>query len=131
MTLNDLIDALAAEIETVQPDLERDLQQLASLEAEDPAFMDALDQYASQAQRMGEAAELAGGSGDSDGHGSPSDLDRYPSLGRTHVATNAGSASACTSSRAISPPSFASTPARVGSCTISMPLPKTLPPSFA
>ncbi|HRO57938.1 MAG TPA: Hpt domain-containing protein, partial [Burkholderiaceae bacterium] len=60
MTLNDLIDALAAEIETVQPDLERDLQQLACLEAEDPAFMDALDQYASQAQRMGEAAELAG-----------------------------------------------------------------------
>ena len=60
MTLNDLIDALAAEIETVQPDLERDLKQLACLEAEDPAFMDALDQYASQAQRMGEAAELAG-----------------------------------------------------------------------
>jgi len=60
MKLNDLIEALAAEIEMVQADLDRALEQLEALDAEDPAFFDALDQYASQAQRMGEAAEMAG-----------------------------------------------------------------------
>ena len=60
MKLIDLIEALAAEIEMVQADLDRAIEPLAALDVEDPAFMDALDQYGSQAQRMGEAAEMAG-----------------------------------------------------------------------
>jgi chemotaxis protein histidine kinase CheA/ActR/RegA family two-component response regulator len=60
LKLNDLIDALAAEIELAQPDLDLGLEQLAILDVEDPAFLDALDQYTTQAQRMGEAAEMAG-----------------------------------------------------------------------
>lgn len=60
MKLYDLIEALAAEIELVQPQLDRALEDLARLESEDPAFMDALDQYSGQAQRMGEAADMAG-----------------------------------------------------------------------
>lgn len=43
-----------------QPRLARSLGELIALDAEDPAFMDALEQYGGQAQRMGEAAELAG-----------------------------------------------------------------------
>jgi chemotaxis protein histidine kinase CheA/ActR/RegA family two-component response regulator len=58
--LNDLIEALAAEVEMAQPRLTRSLEELIALDAEDPAFMDALEQYGGQAQRMGEAAELAG-----------------------------------------------------------------------
>jgi len=58
--LNDLIDALAAEIELAQPQLDRDLDELASLDAGDQAFLVALDEYSSLAQRMGEAAEMAG-----------------------------------------------------------------------
>jgi chemotaxis protein histidine kinase CheA/ActR/RegA family two-component response regulator len=61
--LNDLIEALAAEIVGVQPDLERLLDQLSSAQADDPAFMDVLDQYTSQTQRMGEASEMAGFAG--------------------------------------------------------------------
>ena len=60
MKLKDLIDALAAEIERAQAQLEQNLDELATLDIEDPAFMDALDQYCGQAQRMGEAAEMAG-----------------------------------------------------------------------
>ena len=60
MKLNDLIEALAGEIERVQPDLDRGIEQLAVLDADDPAVMDALDTYTGQAQRMGEAAEMAG-----------------------------------------------------------------------
>jgi chemotaxis protein histidine kinase CheA/ActR/RegA family two-component response regulator len=60
MKLKDLIEALATEIERARVQLEGDLQQLATLDADDPAFMDALDQYSGQAERMGEAAELAG-----------------------------------------------------------------------
>ena len=60
MTLDDLIEALAAEIELAQPRLERSLGELAALDAGDAAFMDALDGYSGQAQRMGEAAEMAG-----------------------------------------------------------------------
>jgi chemotaxis protein histidine kinase CheA/ActR/RegA family two-component response regulator len=60
MKLKDLIEALAAEIERARVQLEGDLQQLATRDADDPAFMDALDQYSGQAERMGEAAELAG-----------------------------------------------------------------------
>jgi chemotaxis protein histidine kinase CheA/ActR/RegA family two-component response regulator len=58
--LNDLIEALAEEIERTQPELDMYLDQLAVLEMDDDGFMDALDQYSSQAQRMGEAAEMAG-----------------------------------------------------------------------
>lgn len=60
MKLNDLIDALAAEIERAKPQLDRDLDELASLDAADNAFLVALDDYSSLAQRMGEAAEMAG-----------------------------------------------------------------------
>lgn len=60
MKLNDLIEALAGEIELVEPQLDESLDRLSALEFEDTAFMDALDQYSGQAQRMGEAAEMAG-----------------------------------------------------------------------
>ncbi|MDO5691444.1 MAG: response regulator [Pseudomonadota bacterium] len=60
MKLHDLIEALAGEIELVQPDLNRALDELAQREIDEPEFMDALDQYSGQAQRMGEAAEMAG-----------------------------------------------------------------------
>ncbi len=60
MKLNDLIDALAAEIELARPQLDRDLDELASLDAAADAFLVALDDYSSLAQRMGEAAEMAG-----------------------------------------------------------------------
>ncbi|MCM2252772.1 MAG: response regulator [Ramlibacter sp.] len=60
MKLKELLEALAAEVEAAQPRLDAGLQELAGLDAEDPAFMDALEQYGGQAQRMGEAAELAG-----------------------------------------------------------------------
>ncbi|QTD45417.1 hybrid sensor histidine kinase/response regulator [Ottowia testudinis] len=60
MKLHDLIEALASEIEFAQPQLGMALDELAQRSAEDPAFMDALDQYSGQAQRMGEAAEMAG-----------------------------------------------------------------------
>lgn len=60
MKLKDLIDALAAEVERAQAQLDQNLDELATLDLEDPAFMEALDQYCGQAQRMGEAAEMAG-----------------------------------------------------------------------
>lgn len=60
MKLNDLIDALAAEIDRARPQLDRDLDDLAALDADDQAFAVALDEYSSLAQRMGEAAEMAG-----------------------------------------------------------------------
>jgi len=58
--LNDLIDALAGEIEALQDDLGQCLQKLVQLQADEPEFMDSLDQYSGLAQRMGEAAEMAG-----------------------------------------------------------------------
>lgn len=60
MKLNELIEALAGEVEAAQSRLGRCLDELAVLDAEAPAFMDALEQYSGQAQRMGEAAEMAG-----------------------------------------------------------------------
>jgi chemotaxis protein histidine kinase CheA/ActR/RegA family two-component response regulator len=60
MKLKDLIEAFAREIELAQTRLEQNLDDLATLDIENPAFMDELDQYSGQAQRMGEAAELAG-----------------------------------------------------------------------
>jgi chemotaxis protein histidine kinase CheA/ActR/RegA family two-component response regulator len=58
--LNDLIEALAGEIETMAGELERCLVPLTSLESDAPEFVDALDQYSGLAQRTGEAAEMAG-----------------------------------------------------------------------
>ena len=60
MKLNDLIEALAAEVELAQPQLEHCLKDMALLDEGDDAFMDALEQYSGQAQRMGDAAEMAG-----------------------------------------------------------------------
>ncbi len=60
MNLNQLIEALAAEVEAAQPRLAQSLAELAAVDAEEPAFLDALEQYSGQAQRMGEAAEMAG-----------------------------------------------------------------------
>ena len=60
MKLDELVEALAAEVEMAQPRLAQSLAELAMLDGEDPAFMDALEYYSGQAQRMGEAAEMAG-----------------------------------------------------------------------
>ncbi|MEJ6023930.1 hybrid sensor histidine kinase/response regulator [Ramlibacter sp. PS4R-6] len=60
MKLKDLIEALAGEIERARAQLEESLAELATRDAGDPAFLDAYEQYSGQAQRMGEAAELAG-----------------------------------------------------------------------
>jgi chemosensory pili system protein ChpA (sensor histidine kinase/response regulator) len=60
MKLRDLIEGFASEIELAEARLERNLADLATLELDNPAFLDALDQYSGQAQRMGEAAEVAG-----------------------------------------------------------------------
>lgn len=60
MKLKHLIAAFASEIELAQARLEHNLSNLASLDVEHPDFMDALDEYSGQTQRMGEAAELAG-----------------------------------------------------------------------
>jgi chemotaxis protein histidine kinase CheA/ActR/RegA family two-component response regulator len=58
--LKDLIEALAGEIERAHGQLEDSLVPLATLDAADPLFLDAWDQYSGQAQRLGEAAELVG-----------------------------------------------------------------------
>lgn len=60
MKLKDLIEAFASEIELAQARLDHNLDEMATLDVDNPAFLDALDQYSGQAQRMGEAAELAG-----------------------------------------------------------------------
>jgi chemotaxis protein histidine kinase CheA/ActR/RegA family two-component response regulator len=60
MKLKDLIEAFASEIELARARLDRDLDNLSTLELDNPAFLDAIEQYSGQAQRMGEAAELAG-----------------------------------------------------------------------
>ncbi len=60
MKLKDLVQVLAGEIEAAGPELEDGLAALAELDLEDPSFLDALDAYSGQAQRIGEAAEMAG-----------------------------------------------------------------------
>lgn len=60
MKLKELIEAFAIEIERAHAQLDHNLDDLAVLDIDAPEFMDALDQYSGQAQRMGEAAELAG-----------------------------------------------------------------------
>src|SRR5207253_8965512 len=58
--LKDLIEALAGEIERAHAQLEESLAEVTTPEAYGPAFLDAYEQYSGQAERMGEAAELAG-----------------------------------------------------------------------
>lgn len=60
MNLSDLIEAFASEIEIVRPELEESLRSLATADVADEAFMQALEHYSGQAQRMGEAAQMAG-----------------------------------------------------------------------
>lgn len=60
MKLNDLIGALANEIEMAHPQLNRDLDVLATLDAGDNTFLETFDQYSGMAQRMGEAAGMVG-----------------------------------------------------------------------
>lgn len=60
MKLKELIAAFASEIESARERMDRNLDDLATLDNESPAFMEALDQYSGQVQRMGEAAEMAG-----------------------------------------------------------------------
>jgi chemosensory pili system protein ChpA (sensor histidine kinase/response regulator) len=63
MKLNDLIDALAAEIELRVPQLQLCLDGLATMAVDEPGLLDTLEQYTGLAQRMGEAAELVGFTG--------------------------------------------------------------------
>src|SRR4051812_17396021 len=60
MKLKDLVEALAGEIEHAQAEMDAHLGPLAGREVDDPDFLDAFDRYSGLAQRMGEAAELAG-----------------------------------------------------------------------
>jgi chemotaxis protein histidine kinase CheA len=60
VNLNDLIDALASEVELTRPQLEQNLSELALLDETEEVFMDVLEQYSGQTQRMGDAAEMAG-----------------------------------------------------------------------
>lgn len=60
MKLKELIDALAGEIENVRPQLDINLDDLLKLDLDDAGFLNALDQYSGQVQRMGEAVEMAG-----------------------------------------------------------------------
>lgn len=63
MKLKDLVKALAAEIETIRPELDAQLDELAKLSMDDPTFVDVMEAYSSQVQRMGEAAGFAGFAG--------------------------------------------------------------------
>lgn len=63
MKLTDLIDALADEVEIMQPDLAEMLDQLAVADVTSDTFVDVLDQYNDNVQRMGEASEMVGFTG--------------------------------------------------------------------
>ncbi len=60
MKLNDLIVALAGEIEAITPQLQENLDILARLDIEEPEFAGALEVYSSLLGRLGEAAEMVG-----------------------------------------------------------------------
>lgn len=60
MNMQQLVEALAVEIETIKKPLDQHLDALLIYPLDAGEFMDALDLYSSQVQRMGEAAELAG-----------------------------------------------------------------------
>lgn len=63
MKMVELIEALAHEIETVHESLGEHLNVFSTQSPEDIEFLDALEMYSAQVQRIGEAAELAGFSG--------------------------------------------------------------------
>lgn len=63
MKLNDLIVALADEVDLMQPQLNQFLDKLATLDSSSDDFMTVLDQYNDYAHRMGEAAEMVGFTG--------------------------------------------------------------------
>ena len=63
MNLSDLTHALATEVELVGDELSQRLNQLLTLDETDSAFMDALDGYSGQVERLGAAAEMAGFAG--------------------------------------------------------------------
>src|SRR4051812_17706664 len=60
MKLNDLIEALAAEVELAEPRMGEQLDELGRLSGDEDRFFDVLGDYSAQAQRMGEASEMAG-----------------------------------------------------------------------
>jgi chemotaxis protein histidine kinase CheA len=60
MKLNDLVEALAAEVELAVPRMEQQLAELAALPPYDERFIELVGDYSTQAQRMGEASEMAG-----------------------------------------------------------------------
>ncbi len=60
MKLNDLITALADEIEIIRPELQEHLRELISSETNDDVFSAAAEFYKEQTGRMGEAAEMVG-----------------------------------------------------------------------
>lgn len=63
MKLDDLIGMLAGEIDSVRPQLNEYLDQLAVADANSDVFSENLDLYDSQLERMGEAADMVGFSG--------------------------------------------------------------------
>lgn len=60
MKLNDLIEALAAEVELARPHMEGQLDELARLAPDEQQFYDVMVDYSDQTHRMGEASEMAG-----------------------------------------------------------------------
>lgn len=60
MKLNDLSDALVAEVERLRPRLRRVLPALARLPCGDPALLEALETYADRIQQLGDTATRAG-----------------------------------------------------------------------
>lgn len=63
MKLTDLIDALADEVDIMQPDLAEMLDELSVADVASDTFVDVLDQYNDNVQRMGEASEMVGFTG--------------------------------------------------------------------
>lgn len=63
MKLEELIDALANEIDLVKPQLGEYLDALSTLDTDSSEFIDHLELYSSQIERMGEAADMVGFSG--------------------------------------------------------------------
>lgn len=60
MKLNDLISALADEIEIIRPELQEHLEELIAPDTKNAEFSEAAEFYTEQTQRMGEAAEMVG-----------------------------------------------------------------------
>lgn len=60
MNLSELIEALAGEVDLVAGELAQLLATLLTVDETEPAFLDALDGYNGQVERLGAAAEVAG-----------------------------------------------------------------------